>query len=151
MNIEQIIPEVRAAARGLSYHYRVSADDLEQEALLAILRGRKSLRGSMQDARDKEFSQSRCRGKIISLKKRRGRRSWAGRGSIERSHEGAVIARIDVARILSTLSECQRQAVILKYLMGLDRVEASRLLGISIAAWQNRADLGLKNLRKRFK
>ena len=142
--VEQAIPMVRSVARRFARRTpSLSEDDLEQEALLAMLRGRKSITGPMQDIQRREWMGSRRKNeKRVSLDELTGFRS---------SHERQAIVNIDLTRMLGKISARQREAVTLRYLVGMSQEELADELGVRKDAAANRVHQGMQNLRKGFK
>ena len=64
------------------------------------------------------------------------------------SHEMSSIASVDVHRLLSRLSGKQREAIALRYLLGMDDNEAAAVLNRHQTAAGKRIQDGLKLLRK---
>ncbi len=122
----------RARARGLSPV--LSAEDLEQESHMAALRGRRSITGPMSDLKDREFRISKRR--PLSVRD-------------ERSHESAVIAKVDLDRLFATLTNLQKQAIVLHYLIGMTEGELANHLGVSVPVVRDRYKSGFRTLRKR--
>ncbi len=93
----------------------VEAGDLENESVLAALRGRKSIKGPMQDF---------LRNQSIVGTYRASNREHSVRCSMHEnipasSHEAASIARVTVQHLLSKLCANQRRSLILYFWFGV--------------------------------
>lgn len=140
MDYAQIQRTAQYFARRLPAWALIDAEDLAQESALALLRGRQSRKGPMQDA----------------LRKQGWMKQHRGGGAIrvdlnDRTHnfspEGQWCAAIDVHGLLARLTPKQREAVALHHLMGMTEAEMSKSLAIPIPRVKNRIHHGLKNMR----
>lgn len=140
----EIYQRIQQSASQVARRYRAygsfDADDLKQEATIAILGGRRSINGPMQDYARKQLGF----GDLRSGCKRASLGEWNARHSPER----ALMAGIDVRRLLSSVSGIQRQAVEMHYLEGMRESEMVGVLRISTNAVRNRIHEGMKNMRR---
>lgn len=133
---------LRATARYLASRWPgVDADDLEQEAQLAKLRGRKSLREAMIDYAHKQ------RGRRASPEYRGASVQLTDKISTC-DHQAVVIAKVDVEALISRVAFSQRQAVRLLYVEGLTESDIADTLKISVNMVRNRCGLGMKRMRQ---
>lgn len=147
--IEEFGSAVRTMAQGRHKRLRMDMDDLEQIGWLNIL----------QEVRNFDPRIGGFRNFILS-------RAWFGmldaakyqhhHSSIEELTLAPVCypfphiaAYVDVHALLSTLTLYQREAVVLKYLFGMTESEIARRLAVSIAVARNRADTGMRSLRRK--
>lgn len=121
------------------------AGDLENEAVVAALRGRQSYDGPMQDFQRKQ-------GMIGNHKSGRNnfvRVPFEGRNlPVTRSHAAQVIADVTLEKMLARLTPKQREAIELRHIEGLREREIAQRLDISIDAFRKRHADGMANLRK---
>ncbi len=151
--VEAMIPKVRRAAyfmaRRLPAGSSLTAEDLEQEAYVALMRNRRSIRGPMLDA-------------MRSAGWMRHDRTADGKPSAIRLAEDClplidsnaepedlkIIRQIDCERALGNLSARQKQAIQLRYFHGETNREGSQHLGIHEMTFHQRVSDGIIKLRK---
>jgi RNA polymerase sigma-70 factor (ECF subfamily) len=150
--LNAIQPKVRAIVRS-KIQDRAAADDVVQNALLSIHRGRATYRPERPFG---PWMRAVVRNSIIDHfreRKRRGDREaelpveeWADQNE-SRSPEGDALAP-ELVAALSALPEGQREAVVLIQVEGLSVAEAALKADVSPGALKVRAHRGYRALRK---
>jgi RNA polymerase sigma factor (sigma-70 family) len=123
----------------------IDADDAWSETFISALRAYPSLPA---DANVEAWLVTIARRKVIDLVRRAERSAKPVAEVVDEPTEfdfGG--SEIDVARLLSRLSDRQRQAVIYHYLVGLPYTEVAALVGGSPAAARRAAADGIAKLR----
>ncbi len=147
-----IQPKIRAIVRG-KIREEAAAEDVVQNALLSIHRGRSTYR------RERPFGpwmRAIVRNSIIDHyrdRKRRGDREveliveqWPDTSAS--SEPGAEVLAPELAAALAALPQAQREAVTLVQVKGLSVAEAALRAGISPGALKVRAHRGYRAMRK---
>ena len=150
--LSTIQPRIRAIVRG-KIHEEAAAEDVVQNTLLSIHRGRSTYRAERPFG---PWMRAIVRNSIIDHfreRKRRGDREielvvedWPDESST-RDVEGDQLAP-ELAAALASLPEAQRVAVTLVQVKGLSVAEAALRVGISPGALKVRAHRGYRAMRK---
>ena len=149
--LTELLPRVRNLVRYLR-RGDMDVDDITQEALVAILRGLPTWRGegSFKSWADRVVA----RVTFAHLKKTRAPQQQVGGeddelGTVASEDAGPDdhVFRRDMVRLLDALSDEQRQALVLHYVMGMSVPEMTEELGIPFETVRSRLRLGRNNLR----
>jgi len=131
-------------ARRLPPGAMIDAEDLRQEAIVEILRGRKSIHGPMLDAMRKQgiVGQSRANYRHSDLKR------VAMPNLSVPPHEARVIAFVDCARLLRLLTPKQQEAIVSARILGMTEGErtANAKTSLHLVRWHRAA--GMRSLRR---
>lgn len=151
--VAELLPRVRNLVRYLLRGDDV--DDTAQEALIAILRGLRTWRreGSFKSWSDRVV----VRVVFASRRKARAELSVSGPEPAELalvpSDDVApddYVFRRDMARLLDQLSDEQRHALVLHYVLGMSVPEMTEQLGIPFETVRSRLRLGRTRLRELY-
>jgi len=133
-------------------HERCAAEDVAQEAFIALWRSRHSYRAERGGARTWLLTITRNR--AIDAIRRAGAHAYVDLDGIrdpeaaERTEEAALL-RVEAIAIgvsLATLPEAQRRALELSYFDGLTQVEIAAHLGVPVGTVKSRMRLALRKL-----
>jgi RNA polymerase sigma factor (sigma-70 family) len=152
--LSTIQPKIRAIVRG-KIHEEAAAEDVVQNTLLSIHRGRSTYRAERPFG---PWMRAIVRNSIIDHfreRKRRGDREielvveeWPDESSA--AEVGGDQLAPELAAALASLPEAQRVAVTLVQVKGLSVAEAALRVGVSPGALKVRAHRGYRAMRKRL-
>jgi RNA polymerase sigma-70 factor (ECF subfamily) len=151
--LERIAGRLRSYLRRRMQSLPDDLEDLVQETLLALHVQRGTHDPSVPVT---HWVVAIARHKLVDLWRRRGRREALHdplddltEASLPQAAPDEGPVRRDLARLLDTLPEAQRRAIVLTKIEGLSVIEASQRTGASVAAIKVQVHRGLKRLAER--
>jgi RNA polymerase sigma-70 factor (ECF subfamily) len=152
--LTELLPRTRNVVRFL-VRGDAEVDDFAQSALIEVLRSLPSFRGesSLTTWADRITVRTALRllGRRQREREERQRAEPELRSLSSRPESGDdYTARRRLARVLDTLPEAQREALVMHHVVGMSVPELAEELGVSFDTAKSRLRLGMERLRKHY-